>query len=61
VCTWAQFARCRFEVGPVSNVVPALYDRIQSEAAYPLVKKAIAHEVLADGQKVVFENVWFRL
>jgi hypothetical protein len=58
VCSWPQFVRLRYEVGPADNVVQSLHERIQTENAYPINKQALPHEMIAAGQRISFEDLW---
>jgi hypothetical protein len=58
VCSWPQFVRLRYEVGPAENVFQSLHGKIQTENAYPINKQALPHEILAGGQRISFEDLW---
>lgn len=58
VCTWSQFVRLRYEVGPAVNVLQSLHERVQSEYTLPTNNKPLPHEITAAGQKILLDNFW---
>ena len=58
VCTWSQFVRLRYEIGPVINVLKSLHERVQREYTHPAKKKELSHEIIAADQKILLENFW---
>jgi len=57
-CSWAQFVRLRYEIGPAENVFEALHKEIKRENVQRIAVKPIPHEIVVAGQKVLFENLW---
>jgi hypothetical protein len=60
-CTWHQFARCRLEIGIMPDVIPMLFERIQSQRSHPLHKKPLPLQMQIDGLSIVFEDMWSEL
>lgn len=58
VCTWPQFVRTRYEVGPAENVFRTLHAAIRAEAVRSVVTRPLRHEVAVQERQVVFENFW---
>ena len=58
VCSWPQFVRLRYEIRPTQNVFRSLHAQIRTESIGPTKLKAIPHEMVVAGQKVLFENLW---
>jgi hypothetical protein len=58
VCTWPQFVRTRFEVGPAERVFDSLHAALRAENATPVITRPLRHEIAVGGQRIVFENLW---
>ena len=57
-CSWRQFVRLRYEIGPDPNVIESLHLRIREEESYPIALRPIPHEIEAAGQRIIFEDLW---
>ena len=58
-CTWAQFLRLRYEIGPVENVITRLHDAIRTESNGIPRLDNVSQEIVAAGQSILFEDFWF--
>ena len=58
VCSWAQFLRIRYEVGPATNVFHSIHDKIQLESSRPVNRKPMPHKIVAAGQELIFQDLW---
>lgn len=58
VCTWPQFVRLRYEIGPAEHVIDSLHRQIQKEKSYTIPMKPMRHEIIAAGQRIEFEDLW---
>jgi hypothetical protein len=57
-CSWPQFVRCRYQVGPSADVFLSRYLKIQSEQTRSIKKEPIPHEIIAGGHRVFFQDLW---
>jgi hypothetical protein len=60
VCTWPQFVRTRYEVGPAENVFDSLHAAIRADTMRPVIIHPLPHEIVVGEQRIVFENLWNR-
>jgi hypothetical protein len=42
----------------VENVFQHLHAAIQAESATVVIRKPLPHEIISDGQKILFEDLW---
>lgn len=58
LCSWPQFVRLRYEVGPATNVFKSLHEKIQAESTRRINKEPLRHELNVAGQIIVFQDLW---
>jgi hypothetical protein len=57
-CTWKQFLRIRYEVGPEEIVIGQLHNRVMAEQYESVEISPLCHEIYIGDQKIVFKDLW---
>lgn len=57
-CSWSQFIRLRYEVGPAADVFEELFRQVKIDADAPVEAMALRHEIACGETRVVFEDLW---
>lgn len=58
ISTWPQFARLRFEVGPVDDVFAAIHRRLQEESTACLATVPHPVTITVKGKEILFKDFW---
>jgi hypothetical protein len=58
VCSWRQFMKLRYALGPASQVFRDLHTAIQSEYTKAVSRIPLRQEITAGKYRIVFEDIW---
>jgi hypothetical protein len=58
IANWPQFARVRFQLGPVAHVLREMHERFCSEATKTVIGTPVPMETTVLGRSLRFEDLW---